>query len=145
MIRNEFYVDVTTLNDRELNSHIRRLQDKRVALLNQTKPHSAKSMATNGPVMEASEIAILLLISTAEKNSRSAKKQAKASIDLSRETKALAKASLEQAKQFTKLSRETMELTKASHDVSQKMERLAKVAVGVALFSVFVAVVGIWQ
>ena len=95
--------------------------------------------------LSATEIVTLLLIATTEKNSRSAKEQARASIDLSRETKALAEASLEQAKQSTTLSRETMELAKASHDLSQKMERLAKVAVGVALVSLVVAAVGIWQ
>lgn len=145
MIRNDFYVDVTNLSDKDLDSHIRKLQDERVKLLSGTRPHSAKSLTPANPLLEASEIATLLLIATTEKNSRSATKQTKASINLSRGTKALAEASLEQAKQSTKLSRETKDLTEASHNLSKEMKRLAKVAVGIAIGSLLVAVVGIWQ
>ena len=139
--RNEYYVDVTTLSDQGLQSYVMGLHAKRAALTNP----AATSARTMELPLSATEIVTLLLIATTEKNSRSAKEQTRASIDLSRETKALAEASLEQAKQSTKLSRETMELAKASHDLSQKMERLAKVAVGVALVSLVVAVAGIWQ
>ena len=140
MSMQNFYIDLTPLNDRDLELHITNIYAKRKAL-----ERRGISSASGGSSYHLSEILTLLNIAVAEKNSRSAAKQTRASIDLSRETKGLAEASLEQAKQSTTLSRETMELAKASHDLSQKMERLAKVAVGVALVSLVVAAVGIWQ
>ena len=107
MIRNEFYADPVRLSDPELERHIRQLQDKRETFdgLNPPSIHNAKTGALNYPMMGANEIAVLLMIAVAERNSRGAARQTKASIDLSREAKALAEASLEQAKQSTKLSR----------------------------------------
>lgn len=122
MIRNDFYIDVTNLSDLDLDSHIQKLQDERVKLLSGTKPHSAKSLASANPLLEASEIAILLLISTTEKNSRSAREQTQASIALSQETK---------------------ELAEASHDLSKESARLSKWAVIVAAIGVVATIVNV--